>query len=65
MIITLRSELKEKIEKLRQSFPFNIEKQITDEEYILRKQAEIREQCRVAQEEADHYQKLIRLILDE
>ncbi len=57
--------LKEKIEKLRQSFPFNIEKQITDEEYILRKQAEIREQCRVAQEEADHYQKLIRLILDE
>ena len=54
-----------KIEELRMSFPFNIEKQIMDDNYIAGRQEEINAQCFAADNDIAQYKEIITLILDE
>ena len=54
-----------KIEELRMSFPFNIEKQIMDDNYIAGRQEEINAQCFAADNDIAQYKEIISLILDE
>ncbi len=57
--------LKEKINQLKQSFPFNIEDLIQDEDYIVQKQEELRIQIKMAEEEIVKASKIINIIADE
>lgn len=57
--------LEEKIEKLKQSFPFNIKKLIFDEEFIAQQQREIRQQINAAAQEFIKFENIINLVLDE
>lgn len=59
------NELLVKIEELRQSFPFSIEEQIMDDNYIAGRQEEINAQCFAAEKDIAHYKEIISLILDE
>jgi hypothetical protein len=54
-----------KIEILRQSFPFNIEEQIMDDNYIAGRQEEINAQCYAVDNDIQQYKEIISLILDE
>jgi len=57
--------LRDKIEKLKQSFPFNIRELIFDDDYIRQKQEELRIQIKTAEEEADKYLNFIKIMIDE
>ena len=57
--------LKEKIDQLKQSFPFNIEDLIQDEDYIVQKQEELRIQIKMAEEEIVKASKIINIMADE
>ena len=54
-----------KIEELRMSFPFNIEEQIMDDNYIAGRQEEINAQCFATDNDIAQYKEIISLILDE
>lgn len=58
-------KLTSKIELLKQSFPFNIEHQILDKEYIKETQQSLREQIIQAQEEISKYLEIISIMTDE
>ncbi|MDD4490640.1 MAG: hypothetical protein PHD30_09100, partial [Paludibacter sp.] len=57
--------LKEKIEKLKQSFPFNIESLITDDEQVGLKQAALQNQILEVEENIAKCKNLLKLMLDE
>lgn len=57
--------LKEKIELLKQSFPFNMEDKILDEEYILLKQEELRSQIKTAEGEITKTLNILNILVDE
>jgi len=57
--------LKEKIDQLKQSFPFNIEELILDEDYIVQKQEELRIQIKTSEEEIVKALKIINIMADE
>lgn len=57
--------LKEKIEQLKQSFPFNMEALIFDEEYIAQKQEELRIQIKAAEEEIARTSNIINIMVNE
>ena len=57
--------LKEKIEKLKHSFPFNMESLITDDEQIGKKQAELRNQINEIIEGIEKCKELLKLMIDE
>ncbi|MDD2284411.1 MAG: hypothetical protein PHQ11_03305 [Paludibacter sp.] len=57
--------LKEKIEKLKETFPFNIESLINDDKQIEQKQAELKSQIREVVEDIDKCMQLLKLMLDE
>ena len=59
------SSLKLKIDQLKQSFPFSIEELIYDEDYIVRKQEELRIQIKTAEEEIAKYSNIINIMIDE
>ena len=59
------NNLKEKIEQLKQSFPFNMEDLILDEAYIVKKQEELRIQIKMAEEEITKALKIINIMADE
>jgi hypothetical protein len=59
------SSLKLKIDQLKQNFPFSIENLIYDEDYIVRKQGEIRIQIKTAEEEIAKYSNIINIMTDE
>lgn len=59
------NDLNAKIEILRQSFPFNIEEQIMDDNYIAGRQEEINAQCYAVDNDIQQYKEIISLILDE
>jgi hypothetical protein len=59
------SSLKLKIDQLKQSFPFSIEELIYDEDYIVRKQEELRIQIKTAEEEIAKYSNIINIMTDE
>lgn len=54
-----------KIEELRLSFPFNIEEQIMDDNYIAGRQEELNAQCYAVDNDIAQYKEIISLILDE
>ncbi len=57
--------LNDKIERLKQSFPFTVEALINDQEVIARMQDKLREQIRIAEEEINKYSNIINLMTDE
>jgi phage host-nuclease inhibitor protein Gam len=57
--------LKQKIEQLKQSFPFNLEEIIYDEAYILKKQEELRILIKTSEEEIVKYTNIINIMIDE
>jgi len=57
--------LKEKIDQLKQSFPFNIEDLIQDENYIVQKQEELRIQIKTSEEEIVKALNIINIMADE
>jgi hypothetical protein len=57
--------LKLKIDQLKQSFPFSIEELISDEDYILRKQEELRVLINTSEEEIIKYSNIINIMADE
>lgn len=57
--------LKDKIEKLKQSFPFNMRDLISDDDHIRQKQEELKVQIKTAEEEADKYLNYIKIMTDE
>ena len=57
--------LKDKIDQLKQSFPFNMEELINDEEAIRQQQEEIRQQIQRADEEIEKYTKIINIMANE
>ncbi len=57
--------LKDKIDKLNQSFPFTIKALINDEEYIIQKQEELRTQIKNAETEIDQFKNVINIMIDE
>jgi hypothetical protein len=57
--------LKEKIDQLKQSFPFNMEDLIQDEDHIVQKQEELRIQIKTAEEEIAKALKIINIMADE
>lgn len=59
------NELDIKINELRMSFPFNIEEQIMDNNYIAGRQEEINAQCYAVDNDIAQYKEIISLILDE
>lgn len=59
------NELDIKINELRLSFPFNIEEQIMDDNYIAGRQEEINAQCYAVDNDIAQYKEIISLILDE
>ena len=59
------NELDIKINELRLSFPFNIEEQIMDNNYIAGRQEEINAQCYAVDNDIAQYKEIISLILDE
>lgn len=59
------SSLKLKIDQLKQSFPFSIEKLVYDEDYIVRKQEELRNQIKTSEEEIIKYSNIINIMADE
>lgn len=59
------SSLKLKIDQLKQSFPFSIEELIYDEDYIVRKQEELRTQIKISEEEIIKYSNIINIMADE
>jgi len=59
------SSLKLKIDQLKQSFPFSIEELIYNEDYIVRKQEELRSQIKTSEEEIIKYSNIINIMADE
>ena len=57
--------LKSKIDQLKQSFPFNVEELIFDDDYIVQKQSELQLQIKASQEEIDKYSYIINIMADE
>jgi len=57
--------LKFKIEQLKLNFPFSIEKLILNEDYIVRKQNELRIQIKTSEEEIIKYSNIINIMADE
>ena len=57
------ASLKDKIACLKIRFPFNIKESIFDEEYVFKKQEEIRNQIRTFEEEIEKYTNIIYLML--
>jgi len=57
--------LKAKIDQLKQSFPFNMEDLILDEDYIVKKQKELRSQIKTAEEEIAKTSNIINIMADE
>ena len=57
--------LKFKIDQLKQSFPFSIEELILDEDYIVKKQEELRIQIKTPEEEIVKYSNIINIMADE
>jgi hypothetical protein len=57
--------LNEKIGQLKQSFPFNVEELIKDEESICQKQEEIKTQIKTFEEEISKYTNIINIMTDE
>jgi len=57
--------LKLKIDQLKQSFPFSIEVLISDEDYIVQKQEELRIQIKTYEEEIVKYSNIINIMADE
>jgi hypothetical protein len=57
--------LKEKIDQLKQNFPFNIEALIFDKAYIAQKQEEIKIQIKTFEEEIKKYTNIISIMTDE
>ncbi len=68
MITHLRiqiDQLQQKIEKITGSFPFNIEEQISDDEYVHQRQEELKEKIKLADAQIQDYIFIIKLITDE
>ncbi len=59
------STLKDKIAELKHSFPFSMEELIFDDEYIIRRQEEIRNQIKTFEEEIAKYINIITIMTDE
>ncbi len=59
------SALKDKIAQLKQSFPFSMEELIFDDDYIIRRQVEIRNQIKTFEEEIAKYINIITIMTDE
>lgn len=57
--------LKFKINQLKESFPFNIEDLIFDEDYIIKKHKELRNQINASEEEIKKYFNIINIMIDE
>jgi hypothetical protein len=57
--------LNDKIAQIKQSFPFNMEELIFDEERILQKQEEIRNQIKTFEEEIEKYLNIITIMTNE
>lgn len=57
--------LKDKISQLKQSFPFNVEELIFNDQYIAKKQEEIKAQIESFEEEIAKYKNIISIMTDE
>ena len=57
--------LKDKIADLKQSFPFNVKELIFNEERILQRQDELRDQIKTFEEEIMKYLNMITIMTDE
>lgn len=58
-------QLKQKIDKILSSFPFNMEEQIRDDEYVLQRQEVLKEKIKSADAQIKDFNFIISLITDE